>query len=265
LDPTAYKSNYNYTAPQSAGDIKGFNPDYTATFGTQNKNSQNFYGGQAGQIGAFQGAYQAATNALPTYQKLYSDAAQEYNVAPLATNAANLQNTLLQVPQTYSQATVGSDTNNNQLMQLIGQKQWELGPIAQAATNSAQTAQGLAATKAGYGIQNENFLTQPYQTAAPMITSEMASAASGFNQEQANELQALEQKLASGVTLTTTEMNNLNQLKIAEEGYQNALAVGNQTGQYALKNTQLGNQNYVLNPYQSVYNTVSGQSHTAGV
>lgn len=260
MNPSGNNTAYNYNAPNGTGDIKGYNPDYTQTFGTQNQNAQNFNQNQANQVGAFQGSYNAAAQALPTFQQLNQQANQQYNVPNLQNTATQLNNQVLQIPQTYSQATQGSDTNNNQLMQLIGQKQWELSPLAQAATNSAQTAQGLANTSVGYGVQNEQQLLSPYANTAPLVQSQLASAASNFGAQQQAELAALTAKMQSGVALTQTEQNNLNALQIAQQGYQNAIQVANITGQYALANTIQG-QKYISQgqPGSNLINTVAQQ------
>lgn len=257
---TNYNSNYNYDSNQGGnGDTKGFNPNYNSVFGTQNKNSQNFYNNQYGNIGAFTDAYNAATKALPSYQKLLNDANTQYNVQPLAQNAASLQNSLNLVPQTYSQATMGSDTNNNQLQQLIGQKQWELAPQAAAATNQAQTAQGLANNMVNYGIQNEGFLTQPYQTEAGMLTSSFGNAASGFNQAQSDQLAALNAKLAQGVSLTNTELQQKTELEKAQLDY-NARIYGYNTQQQAANyKTQ-----YNIPAGSYVYNSSTGRYQLPG-
>ncbi len=249
-------TKYNYNAPNGSGNIQGYNPDYTNTFSTQNQNSQNFNQGQANQVGAFQGAYQGAVNALPTYQQLNQQANDQYNVPALANKATQLNNTVLQIPQTYSQATQGSDTNNNQLMQLIGQKQWELSPLAQAATNSAQTAQGLANTSVGYGVQNEAQQLSPYSNTVGLVQSQLASAAANFGAQQQAELAALTAKMNAGVTLTTDERDNLNRLQTAQTAYNQAVDVANITANYA------GNKFVGVAPGNQVVNTQNGKPYT---
>lgn len=272
-DPTPnYSTGYNYSQPninapsvanqnfngQSAG---GYSmPDLTSIGQTQNQNSQNFNQSQANQVQAFQGANQAAVNALPTFQQLNQQANQQYNVPNLANTATQLNNTVLQIPQTYSQATQGSDTNNNQLMQLIGQKQWELDPLAQAATNSAQTAQGLANTSVGYGVQNEAQQLSPFQNAAPLLQGQMGNAATNFTQDQANQLSALESMVQAGTTLSANQASQLSALQQAQLSYQGQIAAANASQNAAayaankMQNVQQGTVEY--NPATGKYQTV---------
>lgn len=258
-NPTAYNSKYSYSAPPGGGgDIKGNNPNFSDVFGSQNTNAQNFNQSQQNQVGAFTGAYNAAARALPTYQTLLNNANKQYNVQPLAQNAANLQNTLLEVPKNYSDLTKGSDTNSAQLQNLIGQRQWELAPVAEAAQNSANVAQGLANTSVGYGVQNEAQQLSPYTNTVPLLTSTLAGASSNFGAQQQAELQALTDKLNQGVILTNAEQQRLNDLKIAEEGYNNALAVANTTGNYALNQQRLANLFQNVGAGNTLINTSNG-------
>ncbi len=249
MNPNSSSGNYNYSAPNTSGDIKGYNPDYSSIFGTQNQNSQNFNQGQNNQVAGFTSNYNAAAQALPTFQQLNQQANQQYNVPALQNKATQLNNTVLQIPQTYSQATQGSDTNNNQLMQLIGQKQWELDPLAQAATNSAQTAQGLANTSVGYGVQNEAQLLSPYANTVPLQQALTSGAYTNFTQSQSDQLKALQDKVDQGVTLTKTEMDNLNALKVQQAQNQGLLAAAQANNQYKL-----------ISPSQGVYNAATNQA-----
>ncbi len=270
-----YNTGYNYNQPNInasnvAGqtingqqNVGGYNmPDLTGISATQNQNSQNFNQSQANQVAAFQGANQAAVNALPTFQQLNQQANQQYNVPNLANTATQLNNTVLQIPQTYSQATQGSDTNNNQLMQLIGQKQWELDPLAQAATNSAQTAQGLANTSVGYGVQNEAQQLSPYANAAPLLQNQMASAATNFTQDQANQLSTLQALVASGAQLSANQATQLASLENSKRTYDAAVATANATvaasKNYAIPQGGVaynGSSNTAYSPYNKILPT----------
>ena len=265
---------YNYTTPNintpnipnqniNGSQVGGYNfPDLTSISAANNANSQNFNQSQQNTIGNFQSGYQASVNALPTFQQLNQQANNQYNVPNLQTQATNLNNTVLQIPQTYSQATQGSDTNNNQLQQLIGQKQWELDPLAQAATNSAQTAQGLANTSVGYGIQNEQQQLAPWVAAGPMIQNQLASAAANFTQQQSDQLATLQAMVQAGTQLSASQAAQMTSLSNAKTAYDQAVAVANISAQAQIKAAQLNNENYTLNPYQQVYNTTTGQAHT---
>jgi hypothetical protein len=259
-DSNPYATNYNYSSPNinasSVGgqtvngqsNVGGYQmPDYTSIANGQNKNSQNFNNAQYGTIGAFQGANQAAVNALPTYQKLQNDANTQYNVQPLAQKANDLNNTVLQIPQTYSQATQGSDTNNNQLMQLIGQKQWELDPLAQASTNSAQTAQGLANTMVQAGVNNEQQQLSPFANSAGLVNSAISGGYANFTADQANQLAALEAAVASGATLSGQDAATLASLQNAKTQADALIAA-----------QKISSQNQILASGSTYYNPTTG-------
>ena len=268
-DPTQYtpnySNNYNYSQPNINGsnvspisiggqNTGGYNmPDYSSLAKTQNQNSQNFFNGQLGTVGAFQGAQQAAVNALPTFQQLNQQANDQYNVPNLQNTATQLNNTVLQIPKTYSDLTTGSDTNATQLQSLIGQKQWELDPLAQAATNSAQTAQGLANTSVGYGVQNEAQQLSPFTTAAPLVQNTLASQATGFTQSQADQLAALNTQVQAGVTLSGDQMAQLSALQQAKYQYDGAVAAANATVNAAKAYSQY----HPVSAGQSLYNAAT--------
>lgn len=254
-------NQYSYTAPnvnasnvpgQTVNGVSGVGgytmPDYSSIAKTNNANSQAFNQGQQNQITGFQGAYQSAVNALPTYQQLNQQANDQYNVPTLAANANSLNNTVLQIPRTYSQATQGTDTNNNQLMQLIGQKQWELAPLAQAATNSAQTAQGLANTSVGYGIQNEAQQLSPFANTIPLQNTQLSNAGANFTQQQSDQLQALELAVQQGVSLSGAQLQQLASLQNAKT-----------TADAAISAAKIAAQNQNIPAGNTYYNPTTGQ------
>lgn len=257
-DPTAY----NYSAPQGGGgDIKGNNPNFTDVAQTQNNNSQNFNQSQANQVGQFQGNYNAAAQALPTYQALNQQANQQYNVQPLMQNATNLNNRVLRLPSENYNLTAGSDTNQAQLDQMTGVQQFRLQPLAQNATAQAQQAQTLANQQVGYGVQNEAQMLSPYANTAPLVQSQMASAATNFGTQQANELAALRDKMAQGVSLTNTELQQKTALEAAQLNY-NAAVNTAQASVDAANATNNRMQNISSGSY--MYNPATGKYQAVG-
>jgi hypothetical protein len=252
---------YDYTAPNiNASSVSGKTvngvdnvggyqmPDYTSIAKTNNTNAQNFSTGQSNQVGAFQGAMQSAVNALPTYQQLNEANNQQYNVQPLMQNATNLNNQLLRLPSENYGMTQGSDTNQAQLDQMTGVQQFRLQPLAQNATAQAQQAQTLSNQATGYGVQNENFQISPYTTAAPMVQSQMASAATGFYQAQSDQLTALEQAVQSGAQLSGQQLAQLTSLQNQKTAYDQAVAT-----------SKITNQNQQLAAGTTYYNPTTGQ------
>ena len=264
--------SYNYSQPNINGQnisgqtINGVNnvgaynmPNYTGAAQTANTNSQNFNTAQNNQVGSFTSAYNAAAQAMPSYQTLLNNANQQYNVPNLQNTATQLNNQVLQIPQTYSQATQGSDTNNNQLMQLIGQKQWELDPLAQAATNSAQTAQGLANNMVNYGIQNETQMLSPYANTVPLQQALTTGAYSNFTQQQQSQMDALNAQLQAGVTLSADQMAQLTSLQNQKTQSDALIAAAQVNQQYRTVSPSQGIYNAATNQYSTPYNPTATQ------
>jgi hypothetical protein len=258
---------YDYSTPASGGDIKGYNPDYSSIFGTQNANSQNFNTAQNNQVGNFTGAYNAAAQAMPSYQSLLNNANSQYNVQPLAENAANLTNQVLRLPSENYGMTQGSDTNQAQLDQMTGVQQFRLQPLATAATNNAQVAQGLANNMVNYGVQNETQMLSPYANTVPLQQALTTGAYTNFTSQQSDQLAALNAKLAQGVQLTTTEMNNLNALQVAKTNADALVAAQQAANQYKLVSPSQGIWNAqtgtASTPYNSTAKQIPGTANTA--
>ena len=265
----AQSGNYDYNAPSinasSVGsqNVNGQNvggyqmPDYTGIAKTNNANSQLFNAGQQGTIGAFQGAQQAAVNALPTYQQLSDTNNARYNVPGLMQNSTNLNNQMLRLPSENYGMTQGSDTNQAQLDQMTGVQQFRLSPQANAAAANANTALTLSNQATGYGIQNEAFQTSPYTTAAPMVQSALASAATNFTQAQSDELNALVSAVNAGTQLSGTQMAQLASLQNAKYVYDAAVNTANAT-----QNVAKTNANVLQNvqPGSIMYNPATGKN-----
>ena len=266
----SYNTSYNYSQPyitpssvanqtfngQSAG---GYSmPDLTGVSQSQNQNSQNFNQNIANQTAAFQGAYNSAAQSLPTYQQLQNNANAQYNVQPLATNAANLQATLLQIPQTYLNATSGSDTNANQYMQLVGQKQWELSPQATAAEAQAQAAQGLANNMVQAGVNNEAQMLSPYSNTVGLVQGQQAGAYANFTAEQQSQLQALQAMVQAGTQLSANQASQLASLQNAQTQANAMVAAAQAQAQGSVAAAQAGQQYKLVSPSQGVWNAATG-------
>lgn len=240
-------TQYNYQTPGGGGAVKGYNPDFSSVFATQNQNQQNFNQGQANQNDQFRNSYNAAAQALPSYQQLNNQNNAQYNVQSLAQNAANLTNQQLRLPSENFGLTQGSDTNQAQLDQMTGVQQFRLAPTVAAANNNAQVAQGLSQQATNAGIQNEAQLLSPYANTVGLQQAQTQGAYSNFGAQQQGELTALIAKMNSGVALTQTEQNNLNALQLAKIN-----------GQYAIANTAQSQKYIPLGQNQALYNSQTG-------
>jgi hypothetical protein len=274
--------NYQYKSsginPSSVGSIKipgtdqsagGYQmPDLNAYSQNQNANSQNFNQAMNGQVGAFTGAYNAAAQALPTYQQLNERNNQQYNVEPLMQNATNLNNELLRIPSENYGMTQGSDTNQGQLDQMTGVQQFRLQPLAQNATAQAQQAQTLSNQATGYGVQNEAQLLSPYANTVPLQQGLLSGSYANFTQQQSDQLNALTQLAQSGATLSADQLNQLSALQQAKLQADATIQAANIQAANAQKVAQIqgnyvGNKYQVLNPAQTLVNTYTGASQRA--
>ncbi len=267
--------SYNYSQPNvnanSIGAVKipgtdqsagGYQmPDLSSVGAAQNANSQNFNSAMNNQVGAFTGAYNAAAQALPTYQQLNNANNAQYNVQPLMQNATNLNNEMLRLPSENYNMTQGSDTNQGQLDQMTGVQQFRLQPLAQNATAQAQQAQTLSNQATGYGVQNEAQLLSPYANTVPLQSGLLQGAYGSFTQQQSDQLNGLVQLAQSGATLSADQLNQLSalqQAKIQADAQVQAAQIGANAQTSVAK---IANQNQILGQGATYYNPTTGVAY----
>lgn len=167
--------------------------------------------------------YTQAVASNPTVTGLYNTANKMFNVPSLANQAAYLQNQVTNVtPQQY-QLAKGFDVSEPQVQNAINTNLRFLQPQATAATNQAQTAQQLANQYVQAGISQNQFNLLPIQQQGDVLTQALASAQTGWNQANANELSALQAKMNAGITLSQAEMDRANVLAQQQTAYQQTL------------------------------------------
>jgi hypothetical protein len=145
--------------------------------------------------------------------------------------------------------TQGSDTNQAQVDQMTGVQQFRLQPLATAATNNAQVAQGLANNMVNYGVQNEAQLLSPYANTVSLQQALTQGAYANFTQQQSDQLNALTAKMNAGVTLTKDEQDNLNALQVAKANNDATIAAQ----KIAFQNQQLAAGTTYYNPTTGQY------------
>ena len=182
----------------------------------------SFYAGQEGDINSYLSKLYNFSESQPTTQALSDRIAGQLNLPALRASAGQLNQTLYQLPSTYSSATTGHNVNANQLARIIGQKQSELAPAAALATQNVQSAEKTLDTRLGYEAQDYKNKLDTYKTEGSLMNDRLARESTGFGQLQERELNALIAKFQSGVTLTEGERNRANALAIAEKQYQAA-------------------------------------------
>lgn len=252
-------SNYwsNTTAPnQSSDSVEGYQfPNLTGTVQNQRNASQGMLGNQDTMTNKFLGNYANAIGNQETTNAMWNRLANETGFNRYNQQALDINNQLAAIPQTYTAATRGFDVNANQLGRIMNMQTEKLSPIAQRATAQAQNAGNLMTNQMNLGQQQQQKELLPYQAQQSFLTDRIARETSMFTQDNQNELQALTNKMNAGITLTNAERERVNQLKIAEEGYKNNMAIaqaqiaGNTNIAKINSGTTLGANQTYFNPY----------------
>ena len=203
---------------------------YMQGVGTQ---AGNMFNQQNAAVGNYLQNYSNAINNQETAPAMWQRLANETGYNAANQQAMTLNNQLNYVPQTETAAMKGFDVNNNQLNTDIGLQEWKLAPLAQrASSNATNIAQNIMNPQIqAEQAQQQKELT-PYTAEGSFLTDYMARQTSTFTTDAQAQLQALEAKQTAGVALTNDEQNNLNSLKIAEEGYNNAITLAQISQQY---------------------------------
>ena len=189
----------------------------------QKANTASFLGGQNAETADFLKRYTGAITAQPSMSALATRIGGELGLPQLQANSQSLQNTLFNLPSTYSKATTGYDVNANQLARIIGQKQSEIAPAASLAQSNLQNAQNTLTTRLGYEQADQNKQLLPYQTEQNLLSDRLARETTLFSQDNQRELDGLITKINAGITLSEGEKNRAQQLALAEQSYQNQL------------------------------------------
>lgn len=217
-------------------------------------NSANLLTGQDTRTNNFLNKFTDVINSQGTTSALADRIGNEIGLPTLRANSQSLNNTLFQLPQTYSAATRGFDVNANQLSRIIGQKQSEIAPAAALAQSNTQNAENTLNTRLGYAKDDWNRQLLPLNSEQNFLTDRMARETSLYTQDNQNELNAIIQKVQNGITLSEGEKNRAQQLAIAEKGYENALKVATSNNQPAKTSPFM-----TVGEGSSIFNTSTGQ------
>jgi hypothetical protein len=219
----------------------------------QNKTDlQNLFTNQAGQQSDFLNRYTSAIKGQEGSSAMATRIGNELGVPQLQANAQSLNQTLFNLPSTYSAATTGRDVNANQLSRIVGTKQVELSPAAALATQNAQQAQSNLNTRMGYEQADQSKALLPYQTEQQLLTDRLTRESTGYSAANQSILDSIIAKMNAGVTLSEGEKTRAQQLAVQEMQYKQAMDVANvnQTASDPYKSLSEG---------QTLYNTATGQ------
>ena len=212
----------------------------------------NIFQGQRGETSDFLNRYTGAIQGQEKTSALAQRIGGELGLPTLQANARSMQNTLFNLPSTYSKATTGYDVNANQLARVVGTKQAELAPAAELAQQNAQDAQNTLNTRMGYEQMDQQKALIPYQSEQGLLSDRMARESSGYTTMMQGELDAIVQKMNAGITLSEGEKNRAQQLAIAEAGFKNALKI-------AEMNQQKQDPFVAMGEGTTLFNTQTGQ------
>lgn len=182
--------------------------------------TQGFLQGQQGQTSDFTNRFSSFVNTLPTTSQLANQFSGELNLPTLRSNAGQIQNTLSNLPSTYSSAVRGTDVNANQLQRIIAQKQAELAPAATTANLALSNAENQLGQRIGYAQADRSLQLMPYQSEQSLMSDRLARETTLFSQDKENELNSIQQKVQNGITLSEGEKQRAQQLLLTEKQYQ---------------------------------------------
>lgn len=211
----------------------------------------DLFGTQRGETAGYLGGLRDYINHFPSMAVMAQNIGDTLNLPNLRANANSLQNTMYELPQTYNAATRGYDVNQNQLSRIIGQKQSEIGPVAERASANANVAEQELGRRLGYAQQDFQNKLIPYQSEQALLSDRLARETSGYTTQMTNELNAIIDKIKQGVALTEGERTRANELAKAEKQYQSAVEVAKINNQP--KPFAIANGSGVYNPSNNSY------------
>lgn len=195
---------------------------------SQRAATPGFLSGQLGQTNDFLNRFKGAIGGQESVPGMAARIGGELGLPGLQSNATMLQNTMSNLPTTYSGAVRGFDVNNNQLQRIIAQKSSELAPAVTTAQNSLQSAQNTLNTQMGYTQAEQQKQLLPYQTEQSMLSDRLARETTLYTTQNQQELDALIAKTNAGITLSEGEKNRAQQLAVQEQTFENQKALNTQ-------------------------------------
>jgi delta 1-pyrroline-5-carboxylate dehydrogenase len=201
--------------------IDGFTlPDVEGLTAQRRAEGQQLLQGQKAEQGGYLDRFRGAIMGQEGLPQMASRIGSELNLPTLSENAFKLQQTVRNLPQTYSKATRGFDVNANQLSRIIGMQQSKLAPLAQEATMQAQNAINQRNEMMGFTQAQQQKELTPFQTEQNLMTERMARETSMFSEANQSELNAILQKMSTGAQLSSAEKDRAQQLAIAEMNFE---------------------------------------------
>lgn len=215
----------------------------------------SLYGAQRGETGDYLSRLSGFVNNRPTSQALSERIGGELGLPQLRGNSQALNQTLFNLPQTYSKATSGFNVNQNQLDRAVGTKQAQLAPAAALASQNTLNAENQLTQRMGYEQQDFQNNLIPYQSEQGLLSDRLSRESTGYSNQMQNELTAIISKMNGGITLSEGEKNRANQLAVAEQNFQHSMELQKQSQGAAGANTQVID----VGGHKKLINTQTGQ------
>ena len=229
-------SNVNNAVSQGNSQLGSFDPSQWAASTQSGLN--NITSSQAAGNNDIVNAFKTQIANQPSATDYYNQGMTAFNVPQLQQTSNNLNNAMLNTPNSNLQAARGFNFDQNQIDQKNSQDLQRLGPAAQAAQNNASTAQQNAIAYQNAGLQQNQMNMTPLQQQATSQAALYAAQMTGFGQQQQQELAGLQAKMTSGVQLSAQEMQSYQALTSSEQSYNASIAQANAT----VKAAQIGQQ-----------------------
>lgn len=176
---------------------------------------------------------------------IINEESAKYNLPGLANQATALNNRVTDLQGNLTGQGAGGYASSNQVDAAINSKYL---PRYQTAVTNLNNASQLAAG------ETQTRLT-PYTTQANLLNERLSREATGYSQEQQQQLDSLVAQMQAGVQLSTAQIQQMTQLAVSEQNYQAQLA----TLQNQKEIAQLTNDRLKSIGAGGVYDPVTGQ------
>lgn len=243
------QTNVNNAANSGNSAINSFDPNAWAA-STQG-GLKDLWNQQGSTQNDYVNAYKSAIAANPSATDLYNKANDQFNVPGLQATSNNLNNAMLNAPNSNLNAARGFNFDQNQVDQKTSQDLQRLGPAAAAATTNANTAMTNAGNYVTQGMAQNNMNLLPVQQQGQYLMDSYARQQSGFTTTAQAQLSSLQAKMQAGEQLSAEEMSAYASLTSAESSYQGSLASANAQ----IKAAQVNNQYQTVPQNANLVNT----------
>lgn len=177
---------------------------------------------QTGESSNYLDRFRQAIMGQEALPHMYTRIGDELGLPQAQQAYLNVNKTLAELPETYTAATRGTDTNANQLSRIIGTKSAALAPLAETTSTAYKNLQDQQNAMIAAEQANQAKQLKPFETEQSFLTDRWAREQTGFTSANEQELNGLIAKMQSGVQLSEGEQSRINQLSIAEKQMQNA-------------------------------------------